>query len=62
MKALFGVVSLLLVLGIVSLLVKKQLPANDTHSQQQPSQQLPQQVKQQVEAAMQPVRPIPDDK
>jgi L-lactate permease len=62
MKALFGVVSLLLVLGIVSLLVKKQLPAGSAQSPQQQSQQMQQQVKQQVEAAMQQARPVPDDK
>ena len=62
MKALFGVVSLLVVLGIVSLLVKKQLPAGAAQSPQQQSQQAQQQVKQQVEAAMQQARPASDDK
>ena len=62
MKALFGVISLLVVLGIVSLLVKKQLPAGSAQSPQQQSQQVQQQVKQQVEAAMQQARPASDDK
>jgi hypothetical protein len=61
-KALFGAVSLLLVLGIVSLLVKKQLPVDTAQSPQQQSQALQQQVKQQVEAALQQPRPVPDDK
>ncbi len=62
MKALFGAVSLLLVLGIVSLLVKKQLPSDAAQSPQQQSQALQQQVKQQVEAALQQPRAVPDEK
>lgn len=62
MKAVFGVVSLLVVLGVVSLLAKKQLPSASAPGAQQPSQQIQQQVKQQVEAAMQQPRAVPDDK
>jgi predicted lipid-binding transport protein (Tim44 family) len=62
MKALAGALSLLVVLGIVSLLVRKQLPAAAASGQQQPSQAVPQQVKQQVEAVLQQPRAIPDDK
>ena len=62
MKALFGAISLLLVLGVVSLMVRKQLPAATAQTSQQPSQALPQQVKQQVEAALQQPRAVPDEK
>lgn len=73
MRAVFGVVSLLVVLAIVSVLVKKQMgaltvappagiaiPAGATPQQQ--SQQIQTQVKQSVDAAMQQARPMPDDK
>jgi hypothetical protein len=63
MKALAGALSLLVVLGIVSLLVKKQLPGAAANGQQPSSSQaVPQQIKQQVEAVLQPPRAIPDDK
>ena len=62
MKGILGIVSLLIVLGIVSLLVKKQFPTGNAQSSQQQLQQAPEQVKQQVEAIMQQPRPVPDDK
>ena len=62
MKGILGIVSLLIVLGVVSLLIKKPLPTGNAQSSQQQVQQAPQQVKQQVEAIMQQPRPIPDDK
>ncbi len=62
MRAVLGVLSLLLVLGLVSLLAKKQLPDASPATAQQQSQQIQQQVKTQVEAAMQQPRAIPDDK
>lgn len=66
MRALFGVVSLLLALAIVGVLVKKQLssaplmPAPGAGSP--PQQQIQQQYRQQLEGAMQQARPMPDDK
>lgn len=62
MKALLGVIGLVVVLGMVSVLAKKQLSSAATPGNPQPTQQLPQQVKQQVEAALQQSRSIPDDK
>jgi hypothetical protein len=62
MKALFGVVGLLLVLGIVSVLAKKQLPAAQNQTVGQPTQQTPQQVKQQLETLMQQPRQTPEEK
>ncbi|WP_342616640.1 hypothetical protein [Rhodoferax sp. GW822-FHT02A01] len=62
MKGILGIVGLLIVLGIVSVLVKKQLTGGSAQSSQQQLQQAPQQVKQQVEAIMQQPRPVPDDK
>ena len=62
MKGILGIVGLLIVLGIVSVLVKKQLTGGAAQSSQQQLQQAPQQVKQQVEAIMQQPRPVPDDK
>ena len=66
MKALLGIVSLLLVLGVTSLLVKKQLAPVSAQGAQTPTaqsaQQLPQQVKQQVQAAVQQQPVVPDDK
>jgi cytoskeletal protein RodZ len=63
MKAIFGIVSLLVVLGITSVLVKKQLTATgQVQNPQQQSQQAQQQVKQQVEAAMQQARPASEEK
>lgn len=61
MKAFLGVLSLLVVLGVLSLLVKKQLPSDFTTGTTTPSQQV-QQVKQQVEAALQLPRTNVDDK
>ena len=69
MRAMFGVLGLLLVLAIVGLLAKKQLnttievpTATPGATVQQQSQQIQQQVKQSVDAAMQQARPMPDDK
>jgi hypothetical protein len=79
MRAIFGVLGLVLALGMVGWLAKTQListrqavpslvvpgaeassaPAGNVRDQ---SQQIQQQVKQSVEAAMQPARPLPDDK
>ena len=75
MRGLFGVVGLLLTLAIVGVLAKKNLssvttvappagmasaPADATVQQQ--SQLIQQQVKQSVEATVQQVRPMPEDK
>jgi hypothetical protein len=72
MRAIAGVLSLLLVLGIVGVLAKKQLNATSVPpalvtatpgaAPLQQSQQVQQQVKQSVEAAMQQARPMPDEK
>jgi hypothetical protein len=62
MRGILGIVGLLIVLGIVSVLVKKQLTGGAAQSSQQQLQQAPQQVKHQVEAIMQQPRPVPDDK
>ena len=62
MRVVLGAVSLILVLGIVSLLARKQLPQGAAQSSQQPSQKLQQEVKQQVEAALQQPRSTSDDK
>ena len=70
MRALFGIVSLLVVLAIVGVLAKKQLGSTTTAvvpgatpgtTPQQQSQQIQQQVKQSVEGALQQARPMPDD-
>lgn len=77
MRAIFGVLSLLIVLAVVGVLAKKQMSALSvpaatgganfdasmpaTTSRQQ-SQQLQDQVKRSVEATMQQARPEPDDK
>ncbi|MEO7885307.1 MAG: hypothetical protein ABI893_09545 [Polaromonas sp.] len=75
MRAVFSIVSLLVVLAAVGLLVKKQLgsqvaspsaagmpaaPGGATPQEQ--SRQVQQQVKQSVESMMQQPRPLPDDK
>ena len=76
MRAVLGVVSILIVLAVVGLLARKQLgvPAVPIHLQnpvlvdpsspaatpQIPSQQIQQQIRQSVEAGMQP-RAMPDD-
>jgi hypothetical protein len=62
MKALLGIVSLLLVLGITSMLVKKQLPAGTSQNPQQQAQAVEQQVRQKLDAAMQQARPAPEEK
>jgi type II secretory pathway component PulM len=63
MKAALGLVSLLVVLGVVALLAKKQLPAVQPASQQtQPAQAAPQQIKQQLDAVMHQPREVPQDK
>jgi len=73
MRAVFGVVGLLVVLAIVGVLAKKQmgaltttpagvtgLPAGATPQQQ--SQQIQKQISQTVEGTLQQARPMPDDK
>ncbi len=77
MRAVFGVLSLLIVVAVVAVLARKQLGANAIvpanpgvampatapgATVQQQSQQIQDQVKQSVEAAMQQARPVPDDK
>ena len=85
MRAIFGVLSLLLVLAVVGLLVKKQLASTQqalpalmlpaptpvgaeptltkpVATVQQQSQQIQQQYKQAIDAAVQQVRPMPDEK
>jgi hypothetical protein len=77
MRAVLGILSLLMVLAVVGSLAKKQLgfgvkpidqagavlPASAPGATpQQQSQQIQQQVKQSIEAAMQQGRPVPDDK
>jgi hypothetical protein len=67
MKAVFGILGLLVVLAIVGVLAKKQLStvaASPGVSPQQQSQQIQQQVKQSVEASMQQeqARQVPDEK
>ena len=62
MRVVLGAVGLLLVLGIVSLLAKKQLPQGTAQNSQQQSPKIQQEVKQQVEAALQQSRSASDDK
>jgi hypothetical protein len=62
MRAILGAVSLLLVLGVVSLLAKKQLPQSSVQNPQQQSQNIQQEVKQKVEAALQQPRTTQDEK
>ena len=90
MRAVFGILSLLLVLAVVGLLVKKQLvstqqaipaltlpalassaptssdagatPPKPVATVREQSQQIQQQYKQAMDAAMQQVRPMPDEK
>ncbi|MES2424113.1 MAG: hypothetical protein V4562_06780 [Pseudomonadota bacterium] len=74
MRMVFGVLGLLVVLAIVGVLAKKQLtslpapaPATDATrptgvTAPVQSKQFQQQYKQAVEAAIQPARPMPDDK
>lgn len=69
MRAVFGIVGLLIVLAIVGVLAKKQLGSTASAipgtapatSPQQQSQQMQQQIKQTVEATLQQARPMPDD-
>ena len=73
MRAIFGVLGLLIVLAIVAVLAKKQMgalsvtpagiastPAGATPQQQ--SQHIQKQIGQAVENALQQPRPMPDDK
>jgi Na+-transporting methylmalonyl-CoA/oxaloacetate decarboxylase gamma subunit len=76
MRAVFGILSLLVVLLIVGSLVKKQMaattapipalqvpsasPSSPAATQREQAQQIQQQVKQAVEAQMQ-ARPMPED-
>ena len=75
MRAVFGVLSLLVVAAIVGVLVKKQLGGGSAAEQSDPAatpsavvrptgtpQQQVQQVQKAVEAGMQQARPMPDDK
>jgi hypothetical protein len=77
MRAVLGILSLLMVLAVVGSLAKKQLalgvkPIDQTGAvlpasapgatPQQQSQQIQQQVKQSIEAAMQQGRAVTDDK
>lgn len=75
MRALISLASLLVVLALIGVLVKKQLattqapvpalqapgPAAPTGSVGAQSQQIQQQVQQQMEGLMQKSRPLPDD-
>lgn len=69
MRAIFGIVSLLIVLAIVGVLAKKQLGATASvvpgttpaATPQQQSQQVQQQIKQTVESTLQQARPMPED-
>ena len=75
MRAVFGVLSLLLVVAVIGLLAKKQMksvteiqvPALSASAAaggnvQHQSQQIQQQFKAAAEAAVQQARPMPDDK
>lgn len=68
MKAIFGVLGLLIALAVVGVLVKQQLgsttgatPLAPNASPHPPGEPLQQQIKQSVDAAMQQPRPMPDD-
>ncbi|MFZ4482216.1 MAG: hypothetical protein ACOYNZ_20240 [Rhodoferax sp.] len=61
MKAILGLVSLLVVLGVLSLLAKKQLSPQPASTPQTPSQQV-QQIRLQVEAEMQKPREMAEEK
>lgn len=74
MRAIFGVLGLLIALAIIAMLAKKQMaaltitppsgvasaPEGATVKQQ--SQYLQQQIKQNIESSLQQPRPMPDDK
>lgn len=77
MRAILGVLGMLMVLAVVGVLVKKQLATSTivhlpaasqagggigTGAVMQQSPQLPQQIKQSIDATMQQTRPEPDDK
>ena len=62
MRVVLGAVSLLLVLGIVSLLAKQQMPQGAAQNSQQQPQKIQEEVKQKVEAALQQPRTSADDK
>ena len=73
MRAVFGVLGLLVTLAVVALLAKKQMAVLSSPpaaiavpmagaSSAVPMQQLPQQIGQTVENVMQQARPMPDDK
>jgi hypothetical protein len=68
MRAIFGVLSLLIVVAVIGLLAKRQLavPAGQggapAGTPQQQSQQLQDQVKKSMEDAMRQTRPEPEDK
>lgn len=66
MRAVFGVLSLLIVVAVVALLAKKQLPTPSTATElagtpQQHSDQAQQDYKKALESALQQPRPMPDD-
>lgn len=64
MRAIFGVLSLMIVLLVVGVLVKKQSvvsPVSPVAKPQAQSEQIQQQVRQSLESAMQQARPMPDD-
>ena len=61
MKGALGVLGLLLALAAVSVLVKKQVPATAKADAAQQPQQIQQKVRQQVEAALQQPRTVPDE-
>ena len=66
MRAVFGALSLLIVVAVVALLAKKQLPTPSTATEpagtpQQHSYQAQQDYKKALESALQQPRPIPDD-
>ncbi len=68
MRAVFGLLGLLIVVAVIGFLAKKQLGAPGglvgapASTPQQQSQQLQNQVKKSVEDAMQQARPEPEDK
>jgi Tfp pilus assembly protein FimT len=68
MRAVFGLLGLLIVVAVIGLLTKRQLAAPaglvgaPASTPQQQSQQLQNQVKKSVEDAMRQTRPEPEDK
>jgi hypothetical protein len=63
MRAVLGVLGLLLAMGMVVVLAKQQLgPSRQAVPVVQPAQQIPQQYKQALEGALQQARPVEDDK